>query len=83
MEWKLIKSCLFVLQKSIVISVEKINIMKGRISILDINSDYLQELTEDSFINSIFGGKPTTETSFAYDVAWVVTKGVKLVVDLF
>ncbi|MDB9438317.1 hypothetical protein PN450_16275 [Dolichospermum lemmermannii CS-548] len=57
--------------------------MKGRISILDINSDYLQELTEDSFINSIFGGKPTPETSFAYDVAWAVTKGVKWVVDLF
>jgi hypothetical protein len=57
--------------------------MKGRISILDINSDYLQELTEDSFINSIFGGKPTLETSFVYDVTWAVTKAVKWVVSWF
>ena len=55
--------------------------MQATIIIQDINSDYLQELTEDAFINSIFGGAPGKETSFAYDVAYYVTKGVKAVWD--
>ncbi|GAX36789.1 hypothetical protein [Nodularia sp. NIES-3585] len=58
--------------------------MEATIIIQDINSGYLQDLTEDSLINSIFGGsEPTKDTSFLYDVGWAIGKGARWVYDLF
>lgn len=46
------------------------------------NKMLVTELSVNEMIE-LYGGKPTSETSLAYDIAWYVTTGVKWVVDLF
>ena len=55
--------------------------MKATIQIQDINSCYMEELIEDGVLCAIFGGKPTKDTSFAYDVSYYVGVGARSVYD--
>ncbi|MGL5272323.1 MAG: hypothetical protein ACRC8J_02415 [Phocaeicola sp.] len=43
---------------------------------------YFSELSVNEAM-VIYGGEPTKDTSFGYDIAWYITSGVKWVVDLF
>ena len=51
------------------------------INIKDINLNCVEDLTNDSFINLIFGGKPTPDTSLAYDICYYVGSGARWVRD--
>ncbi|MBN3896709.1 MAG: hypothetical protein HWQ41_16005 [Nostoc sp. NOS(2021)] len=46
--------------------------MEARIKIQDINSSYLEELSDDSLLQVIIGGEPSTETSLAYDIGYAI-----------
>lgn len=43
---------------------------------------YFNNLSQNDAM-TIYGGVPSTETSFGYDIAWGITTAVKWVVDLF
>ena len=51
------------------------------INIKDINLDCVEDLTNDSFINLIFGGRPTPDTSLAYDISYYVGSSARWVSD--
>lgn len=47
--------------------------MEARIKIQDINSSYLEELSDDSLLQVILGGgQPTTGTSLGYDIGYAL-----------
>lgn len=43
---------------------------------------YFSELSVNDAM-MLYGGAPSEDTSFGYDLAWYITTGVKWVVDLF
>ncbi|MCC5659418.1 hypothetical protein LC608_21050 [Nostoc sp. XA010] len=46
--------------------------MEARIKIQDINTSHLEDLKDSSILQLILGGKPTTETSLAYDIGYAI-----------
>ena len=57
--------------------------MEARIKIQDINSSYLEELSDDSLLQVILGGSPSVKTSLAYDIGYAIGWVAGQVRDLF